>query len=164
MQTSWGQLVLRSTDENFQQKIRKVFEDYNKLIRVERMYLSNTTLFDGGGTSTIYYIRYKYMFRRLTTAIFRLYMKYLVSSYTRLNMGCLQREVGGEVDTRSRMCHGGWEVWVRLVSANICISELIIVRSMVSYYVCCRNYIYIYIYIHTCIYIYLSYTYCYPKN
>jgi len=22
-------------------------------------------------------------------------------------------EVGGEVDTRYRMCHGGWEVWVQ---------------------------------------------------
>ena len=29
------------------------------------------------------------MFRRLTMAIFRLYMKYLVSSYTRLNVGFL---------------------------------------------------------------------------
>jgi len=27
MQTSWGQLVLRSTEENFQQKICKLFED-----------------------------------------------------------------------------------------------------------------------------------------
>ena len=43
------------------------------------------------------------------------------------------------MDTRSRMCHGGWEVWVHGVSAIICISELIIVRYMVSYYVCCRN-------------------------
>ena len=24
------------------------------------------------------------------------------------------------------MCHGGWEVWVHVVSAIICISELII--------------------------------------
>jgi len=42
------------------------------------------------------------------------------------------------VDTRPRMCHGGWEVWVHGVSAitnRICISELIIVRSMVSYLV-----------------------------
>jgi len=29
------------------------------------------------------------------------------------------REVGVEVDTRSRMCHGGWEVWVQGVSAII---------------------------------------------
>ena len=43
------------------------------------MYLSNTTCFDGRGISSIYYIKYNYMFRRLTIAIFRLYMKYLVS-------------------------------------------------------------------------------------
>jgi len=30
------------------------------------------------------------MFRRLTMAIFRLYMEYLVSSYTRLSMGSIQ--------------------------------------------------------------------------
>ena len=53
------------------------------------------------------------------------------------------------MDTRSRMCHGGWEVWVHVLSAIIFMSDLVIVRSMVSYYVCCRNYIYIY----------LSYTY-----
>ena len=47
-------------------------------------YLSNTTLFDGRDISSIYYIRYNYMFRRLTMAIFRLYMKCLVSSYTGL--------------------------------------------------------------------------------
>ena len=47
------------------------------------MYLSNTTLFDGRTKYWIYYIKYNYMFRSLTMAIFRLYMKYLVSSYTR---------------------------------------------------------------------------------
>jgi len=47
--------------------------------------------------------------------------------------------------TRSRMCHGGWEVWVHGDAVIICVSELIIVRSMVSYCVCCRNYMYIYI-------------------
>ena len=57
--------------------------------------------------------------------------------------------------TRSLTCHGGWEGWVHGVSAIICMSKLIIVRSMVLYCVCCRNYVYIYIYI----YIYLSYTY-----
>ena len=50
---------------------------FNKLIRVECMYLSNTTLFDGTGIYSIYYIRYNHMFRRLTVAIFRLYTKYL---------------------------------------------------------------------------------------
>jgi len=54
-----------------------------------------------------YYIRYNYVFRRLTVAIFRLYMKYLVSSYTRL-----YGEVVGEVGTRSRICHRVWVVWV----------------------------------------------------
>jgi len=60
------------------------------LIRVQCMYLSNTTLCDGTGIASIYYINYSYMFRRLTMAIFRLYMKYLVSSYTILNMCCIQ--------------------------------------------------------------------------
>jgi len=54
---------------------------FNKRIRVECMYLSNTTLFDGRNMYRIYYIRYSYMFRRLTMARYRLYMKYLVSSY-----------------------------------------------------------------------------------
>ena len=48
------------------------------------MFLFNTTVFDGSGIYSIYYIRYSYMFRRLTKAIFRLYIKYLVSSYMRL--------------------------------------------------------------------------------
>jgi len=43
------------------------------------MYLSNTTLLDGRGMYWIYYVKYNYVFRRLTMAIFRLYMKYLVS-------------------------------------------------------------------------------------
>ena len=46
------------------------------------------------------------------------------------------------MDTRSRVMEVGR-------CGYIC--ELITVRSMVSYYVCCRNYMYIYIY--------LSYTY-----
>ena len=128
------------------------------------MYLSNTTLFDGRGISSIYYTRYNYMFRRLTMAIFRYVMKYLVSSYTRLNMGCKQWEVGVDMDTRSRICHAGWEVWVRRASAIICISELIIGLWYIMYvveivfththvyvcmYVCMYVYIYIYIYIYT---------------
>jgi hypothetical protein len=58
------------------------------------------------------------------------------------------------------MFHGGWEVWVHGVSAIICISELIIVRSMVSYIMCVVEilyvcvYIYIYIYTHTYIHTY----------
>jgi len=85
------------------------------------MYLCNTALFDGTGIYRIYYIRYNYMFRRLRMTIFRLYMKYLVSSYTRLFMGCIQwYSTGGEVGTRSHMCYGGWKVWVHGVSAIVC--------------------------------------------
>ena len=73
------------------------------------------------------------MFRRLTLAIFRLCMKYLVSSYTRLILVVYSGEVGVEVDTRSRMCHGGWEVWVHGISAIICISELMSVRPYEGY-------------------------------
>jgi len=76
------------------------------------MYLSNTTLFDDRDVYSIYYISYNYMFRRLTMAILRLYMKYLVSSYTRLVWAVYSGEVGGEVGTRSRVYHRGWEVWV----------------------------------------------------
>ena len=53
------------------------------------------------------------MFRHLTMAILRLCMKYLVSSYTGLIWAVYSGEVGGEVGTRSCMCHGGWEVWVQ---------------------------------------------------
>jgi len=123
------------------------------------MYLSNTSLSDGTGISSIYYIRYNYMFQRLTKAIFRLYMKYFVSSYTRLIICLGSGEVGGEVGTRSCMCHGGLVGWVNGVSAIMCMYELIIVRSMVSYYVCCRNYMYIYIYIYlsyACTHIHVS--------
>jgi len=36
-------------------------------------------------------------------------------------MGCIQwYSIRGEVGTRSRMCHGDWEVWVHGVSAIIC--------------------------------------------
>ena len=35
------------------------------------------------------------------------------------------------MDTRSRLCHGGWEVWVHGVCAIVCISELIIVIIVV---------------------------------
>jgi len=41
--------------------------------------LSKTTVFDGSGIYSVYCIRYNYRFRHLTVAIFRLYMKYLVS-------------------------------------------------------------------------------------
>jgi len=96
---------------------------FNKLIRVKCMYLSNKTSFDGRGIYSIYCIRYNYVFLRWTMAIFRLYMKYLVSSYTRLIMGYMQwggRRWGGH---EILLCHGVWEVWVHGVSAVICISR-----------------------------------------
>ena len=48
------------------------------------------------------------------------------------------------MDTRSRMCHEGWEVWVHGVSAITCITEFKIFRSMVSHYVCRRKCTYTY--------------------
>ena len=42
--------------------------------RLELMYLSNTILLDGRDMYWVYYIKYNYMFRRLTMAIFSLYM------------------------------------------------------------------------------------------
>jgi len=84
------------------------------------MCLSNKTLFDGKDISSIYYIRYNYMFRRLTMAIFGMYIKYLVSSYTRLIWAVYSGEVGVEVGTRYRMCHREWVGWVRGDSDKIC--------------------------------------------
>ena len=78
-------MTLANTTANSLKIIRFVIPVvFNKLIRVECMYWSNTTLFDGTGIYSICYINYNYMFRRLTMAIFRLYIKYLVSSYTYL--------------------------------------------------------------------------------
>jgi len=85
------------------------------------MYLSNTTLFNGRCISSIYYIRYNYMFRRLTMAIFRLYMKYLVSSYTRLNMNCIQwggRSWGGHEISYVSWRLGDVGTWVHLPTTN----------------------------------------------
>jgi len=48
----------------------------------ECVYSSNTTIFIDR-IKSIFYIRYNYMFRRLIMAIFRLYMKYLLRSYTK---------------------------------------------------------------------------------
>ena len=53
----------------------------------------------------IYYIKYNYMFRHLIMAIFRLKMKNLASSYTRLMWAVYNREVRYEVGTRTRMCY-----------------------------------------------------------
>ena len=60
----------------------------------------------------VYYIKMNYMFLPLTMAIFRLRLKNLVSSYTRLMLAVYSGEVRSEVGTRSRMCCVGWVVWV----------------------------------------------------
>jgi len=60
----------------------------------------------------VYYIKIIYMFRPLTMAVFRLRLKNLVSSYTRLMWAVYSAEVRGEVGTRSRMCYVGWVVRV----------------------------------------------------
>ena len=52
------------------------------------------------------------MFRRLIMAIFRLYMKYLLSSYTKHTWAVYTGKRGGKVGTRSRICQKGWTVWV----------------------------------------------------
>jgi hypothetical protein len=52
------------------------------------------------------------MFRRLIMAIFRLYMKYLLSSYTKHAWAVYMGYGGGKVGTRSRICQKGWAVWV----------------------------------------------------
>ena len=65
-------------------------------------------------------IKYNFMFRRLAMAIFRLYMKYLVSSYMGLVWAVYSGKVGVEVGTRSRMCHGGCEMWVHIIAETPC--------------------------------------------
>jgi hypothetical protein len=52
------------------------------------------------------------MFWPLTMAIFRLGLKMLVSSYTRLIWAVYRGEVRGEVGMRSRMCYVGCVLWV----------------------------------------------------
>jgi len=55
----------------------------------------------------IYCVKINYMFRPFTVAIFKLRLKKLVSSYTRLMWAVYSGEAGGEVGTRSRMCYVG---------------------------------------------------------
>ena len=52
------------------------------------------------------------MFRRLIMAIFRLYMKYLLSSYTKHTWAVYMGYGVGKVGTSSRICQKGWAVWV----------------------------------------------------
>jgi len=57
-------------------------------------------------------MRYNYVFRHLIMAVFRLYMKYLLSSYTKHAWAVYMGLGGGKVGTRSRFCQKGWAVWV----------------------------------------------------
>ena len=52
------------------------------------------------------------MFRSLIMAIFRLYMKYLLSNYTKHTWAVYMGWGGGIVGTRSRICQKVWAVWV----------------------------------------------------
>ena len=67
--------------------------------RMKCMYFSNTTLFDGRDIYRIYYVKINYMFRPLAMTIFRLRLKNLVSSYTRLMWAVCSGVVRGEVGT-----------------------------------------------------------------
>jgi len=55
---------------------------FYEITNLECVYSSNTTI-SIGRIESFFYIRYNYMFRRLIMAIFTLYMKYLLSSYTK---------------------------------------------------------------------------------
>ena len=66
-------------------------------------------------------MRYKYIFRRLIIAIFRLYMKYLLSSYTKHTWAVYMGYGNGKVGTRSRICPKGWMVcvaWTELLDSR----------------------------------------------
>jgi len=52
------------------------------------------------------------MFRRLIMVVFRFYMKYLLSSYTKYTWVVYMEKGGGKVDTRSGICQKGCAVWV----------------------------------------------------
>ena len=54
-----------------------------------------------------YYLRYNYMFRLLTIAIFRLYMDPWKVVIQDLIWAVYSGDVGDEGGTRSRTCHGG---------------------------------------------------------
>jgi hypothetical protein len=58
------------------------------------------------------------MFQRLIMAIFRLYMKYLLNSYTKHTWVVYMGKGGDKVGTRSRICQKGWAVWV----TKLCLS------------------------------------------
>jgi len=92
-----------------------------KVARVECMYLSNTTLFDCRGIYSTYYKKYNYMFRHVTMAIFRLYMKYLVGSYAGLLWAVYSGTVQEVKWTRDLLCvlEGGRCGCVHLTSCTV---------------------------------------------
>jgi len=51
---------------------------FYEITNVQCAYSSSITMFIGR-IQSIFYVRYNYMFRRLIMAIFRLYMKYLIT-------------------------------------------------------------------------------------
>ena len=64
-----------------------------------------------------YYLKYNYTFRLLTIAIFRLYKNPWNVVIQDLIWAVYSGDVGDELGTRSRTCHGGWGVWVHGVTA-----------------------------------------------
>jgi len=71
-------------------------------------------------------------------AIFSLYMKYLLSSYTKHTRAVYMGYGGSKVGTRSRICWKGWAVWVTL-GGPCCyqaMSKFIIFTSMVDIILC----------------------------
>jgi len=60
------------------------------------------------------------MFRHLIMVIFRLYMKCILSSYTKHTWAVYMGHGGGKVGMRYRICQKGWAVWV----TKLCLSLL----------------------------------------
>jgi len=87
-----------------------IFPD-NGITNVVFVYSSNTTIFTGR-IQSIFYVMYNYMFRHLMMVIFSLYMKYLLSSHTNCTWAVYMGYGECKVDTRSRICHKVWTVWV----------------------------------------------------
>ena len=58
------------------------------------------------------------MFRGLIMAIFRLYTKYLLSSYTIHTWAVYMGLGGGKVGTRSCICQKRWAMWVTSSDQN----------------------------------------------
>ena len=135
------------------------------------MYLSNTTVFYGRYIYiyiySIYYIRYNYMFRRLTMAIFRLYMKFLVSSMLFIiNLKLYQIyyvlyivELGGEVGRKYRMCLEVGRCGYMGILLFYIVSKLIQL-GLWYHIVCVIEYVHIYTYTYTMCNIIQNHTKC----